>query len=144
METLNEPATRLLFTFIDFLDHREKAFLHLPEHPTIQVTKEPSLKTDDGPGFVFGIGALLDTVPPKYEMYMKFLVIDRRKYPKLRPTTIAYVLEYRDDYNEVVSTTAHFEGSEVVVDNLLLQKFLSRFAHSWLIEIDIAGYLQTK
>jgi len=60
MKQLNRTAKKLFKHFLDKLDEADELEISVKDLPILKLTKEQEVQTDEGRGFIFGIGTLLN------------------------------------------------------------------------------------
>lgn len=142
MKQLNKVTTKLLTKFLDRLGDAEEAEIQIENHPSLLIQRDRTIRMDEGVGFLFGIGTILDKKKSTYEHRMEFLVLDQRIKKGKKGKVIAYPVSFQDDINKVAEESSIVRDNRVVHFKPAYQKTHAKLAYTWLLDLQTAGYIK--
>ena len=142
MKQLNKVTTNLLIKFLDLLKDTDELDIFLTDHPILRIKRGGKVSTEQGNGFVMGIGALHDKITGSYELKMEFIIIDGRHELEGEEQLLAYPVGFQDDVNGVYEESCRIKNNQVVHFSLPFQRAHANLAYQWLLQLITAGYLE--
>ena len=141
MKQLNKVTTNLLIKFLDLLKDADELDIFLTDHPILRINQGGKVSTEEGTGFVIGIGTLHDKIKRIYEQKMEFIIIDHRHEPEGYEQLLAYPIGFQDDVNGISEESCRIKNNHVVHFSLPFQRAHANLAYQWLLQLVTAGYL---
>lgn len=142
MKKLNQTTTKLLIKFLDQVKEVDEAEIQLEDHSPLRIERGPSVKTDEGTGFILGIGVIHDKAKRTYEHRMEFIIIDLRIESIKKGKVLAYPVSFQDDINKISEESCKVKGNKVEECLPAYQRSHANLAYQWFLELQTAGYIQ--
>jgi hypothetical protein len=141
MIKLNQTTTKLLFKFLNLVKDVDEAEIQLEDHFPLRIDRGPRVKSDEGVGFILGIGVIHDKARRTYEHRMEFLIIDLRIESIKKGKVLAYPVSFQDDINKIFEESCKIKGNKVEECLPAYQRSHANLAYQWFLDLRTAGYI---